>query len=203
MAPAKAPVQTADAASLRAQWSKQKELASLRRVFGALDSDRDGQVSEKELNAALVRIGYRPKPGEVANMIWEVDEDCNGCVGWEEFQATFLRYIGDKTGLEPRELFQVVEFMMHDVDQGGTISQDELMEILFSRFGSRGLAERVEAFFPKAADGGVEGEQAISFAEFRQFMDAIKPKRKTNKEKAKAMSRRSAMRTQAPARREP
>ncbi|KAJ1627437.1 hypothetical protein T492DRAFT_1024969 [Pavlovales sp. CCMP2436] len=187
MAPTKALAQTP--AELRETWSRQKELTNLKRVFGTLDTDRDGQVSEKELHAALVRIGYRPKPGEVANMIWEVDENCDGQVGWEEFQATFHRYISDQTGLEPRELFQVVEFMMHDVDQSGTISQDELMEILFARFGKDQLAEKTKAFFPKTADGGVEGEQAISFAEFRQFMDTIKPKRKTNREKALAVGR--------------
>lgn len=88
--------------------------AGLKRVFGQL-ADREGLIRESGLHQALLRIGYRPKKGEVANMIWEVDEKCDGTVTWEEFTAMFHRCMNDKTGLEPRRLFQVVEFMMHGV----------------------------------------------------------------------------------------
>ena len=47
-----------------------------------------------------------------------------------------------QTGLEPRKLFNVVEFMMHDKDSSGTIDMDECMEILFRRFGKDQLEER-------------------------------------------------------------
>jgi calmodulin len=99
----------------------------------------------------------------------------------------FHRCINDKTGLEPRGLFQIVEFMMHDVDSGGTISQDEFMEILFSRFGKDQLLEKTKEFFPQTAADGGQGEQTITFVEFRTFMQAIKPKRKTNRERALAV----------------
>ena len=70
-----------------------------------------------------------------------------------------------QTGLEPRKLFNVVEFMMHDKDavrspgehkadyslpanlapggvQSGKIDMDECMEILFRRFGKDQLEQR-------------------------------------------------------------
>merc|ERR1711998_531125 len=50
--------------------------------------------------------------------------------------------LGSQTGLEPRKLFNVVEFMMHDEDSSGTIDMDECMEILFRRFGKEQLEER-------------------------------------------------------------
>jgi calmodulin len=171
-----------------ASWIKEKEILSLKRVFASLDSARTGLVGEKELNAALLRIGYRAKPGEVADMIWEVDENCDGHVDWNEFASMFRRSMEDQTGLEPRGLFQVVEFMMHDADNGGTISQDELMEILFKRFGKDQLLERTQAFFPsKVQEGAADAEQAISFVEFRRFMHSIKPKPQTNRERARAI----------------
>ena len=53
---------------------------------------------------------------------------------------------GWQTGLEPRKLFNVVEFMMHDKDCSGTIDMDECMEILFRRFGKEQLEARVNEF---------------------------------------------------------
>ena len=65
----------------------------------------------------------------------------------------FERCRGDKTGLEPRKLFNVVEFMMHDKDASGTIDMDECMEILFRRFGKDQLEERTNEFFKHDTDG--------------------------------------------------
>ncbi len=36
------------------------------------------------------------------------------CVSWEEFKVMFYRVRKDKSGWEPRRLFAVVEFMMHN-----------------------------------------------------------------------------------------
>ena len=134
----------------RREYNEQKELENLRRVFEAIDKNRDSKLDAKELNAVLVKLGYTAKKQEIEDMIWEVDEDCDKCVSWDEFKLMFERCRTDKTGLEPRKLFNVVEFMMHDKDASGTIDMDECMEILFRRFGKDQLEQRTNGAGPRA-----------------------------------------------------
>uniref|UniRef100_A0A6U7DPL6 EF-hand domain-containing protein n=1 Tax=Haptolina brevifila TaxID=156173 RepID=A0A6U7DPL6_9EUKA len=161
----------------RREHNEQKELESLRRVFEHLDTNKDQKIDFKELDAQLKKLDYQAKRVEVEDMIWEVDEDCDHCVSWDEFKLMFHRCRQDKTGLEPRKLFNVVEFMMHDKDSSGTIDMDECMEILFRRFGKEQLEERTNDFFKHDTDG----DNAISFAEFQKQMQAIRPKRRDTK----------------------
>ena len=54
-------------------------------------------------------LGYIIKPAEAALTIWEVDDDADGSVNWEEFREMFYRVRDDQSGYEPRKLFNVVE----------------------------------------------------------------------------------------------
>jgi|TARA_B100001741_G_scaffold291150_1_gene271127 calmodulin len=170
----------------RREYNEQKELENLRRVFEAIDKNRDSKLDAKELNAVLVKLGYTAKKQEIEDMIWEVDEDCDKCVSWDEFKLMFERCRTDKTGLEPRKLFNVVEFMMHDKDASGTIDMDECMEILFRRFGKDQLEQRTNDFFKHDTDG----DNTISFQEFQKQMNTIRPKRPglTGKSAASSLS---------------
>ena len=38
------------------------------------------------------------RQSDVEDMIWEVDDDCDKRVNWNEFQAMFMRCRNDKTG---------------------------------------------------------------------------------------------------------
>ncbi len=70
---------------------------------------------------------------EVLDMIWEIDENLDQCVDWEEIQLMFLRNASDVTGLEPSKLYNMIQFMMYDISNSGTVSVDEAMSMLYSR----------------------------------------------------------------------
>ena len=104
------------------EYNESQELENLQRVFQILSHQKPGALTEKEtpkvtadkLADALKKLQYKCKRTDVEDMIWEVDEDCDGMISWDEFKAMFYRVRTDKTGWEPRRLFNVVEFMMHD-----------------------------------------------------------------------------------------
>eukprot|EP00802_Teleaulax_amphioxeia_P019418 Tamp_19650.p1 GENE.Tamp_19650~~Tamp_19650.p1 ORF type:complete len:120 (+),score=23.41 Tamp_19650:462-821(+) len=74
-------------------------------------------------------------------MIWEVDEDSDGCVNLEEFQQMFDRGRNDRTGHEPRKLFNLCQFMCLDRDGDGSISTEECMEMIMHRYGRSKMDE--------------------------------------------------------------
>ena len=58
------------------------------------------KIHAPDLNEALKALGRRCTKKEIEDMIWEVDENLDGCVDWEEFRLMFQRNITDTTGLE-------------------------------------------------------------------------------------------------------
>ena len=93
------------------------------------------RIHYRDLLTALEFLGKPTSKKEVEDMLWEVDEDIDGSVSWHEFQLMFLRNIADKTGLEPCQLFSVVQFLMYDREFTGMVSLDQTMNMLYNRYG--------------------------------------------------------------------
>ena len=128
------------------EYSAKEELENLQRVYNILVKKELGKITKEQLYKVLKGLEF-PKLNMslVEDLIWEVDEDCDGMISWEECKEMFFRVRHDKTGWEPRRLFNLIEFMMHDKDQSGSIDMDECMEILFRRFGKANLEVRPRA----------------------------------------------------------
>lgn len=141
-----------------------RHMHTIEKELEAVDN-RPKKIHIADLNAALRSLGVKKKKPELENMIWEVDENLDECVDWEEFKLMYGRNITDKTGLEPFQLYNVVQFMMYDKDNSGKVSIDETMTMLYQRYGKDRLESELQKLFGddlKTADG--DGE--LSFQEY-------------------------------------
>ena len=53
--------------------------------------DIQGKITLNDLTKALRRMGCMPNKTEVANMIWEVDDDLDGMISEDEFLTIYKR----------------------------------------------------------------------------------------------------------------
>ena len=102
----------------------EREIASVQGQIDAIDARPDDvkKIHPRDLQQALAFLGKHTEKKEIDDMIWEVDENLDGCVDWTEFSLMFRRNITDKSGLEPTQLFNVVQFLMYDKDFSGEVS---------------------------------------------------------------------------------
>lgn len=130
------------------------EIAELQAQIDTIKAKADKRIKPKDLQDALSFLGKKTSKREITDMIWEVDENLDGCVDWEEFQLMFQRNIKDTTGKEPFQLFNVVQFMMYDVDFSGEVSVDETMHMLYARHGKERLEAEMKALFGDKLENG-------------------------------------------------
>jgi len=121
-------------------------------------------MSVEDLIQELDFLGHKVKRDDAALMIWEVDDDADGCVDWDEFRAMFYRIRDDQTGFEPRKLFNVVEFIMHDKNLNGSMDLDEAVTLLYARYGRECVDEHVKAIISND-----DTEKNIKFSQYAKI----------------------------------
>ena len=90
-----------------------------------------------------------------------MDDDNDGLIDWDEFRTTFYRVRDDQTGCEPRKLFNLVEFIMHDKNFNGSIDLDEAVTILYQRFGKEPVDKAMKEISLDGADA-----KSMSFSNY-------------------------------------
>lgn len=136
----------------RREFKEAQELEGLRRTFKRIDKKGDGKLDTQELLAELDFLGHKVTEKEAALSIWEVDDDNDGCVDWDEFRVMFYRVRDDTTGCEPRKLFNVVDFLMLDKNHSGSVDMDECITLLWQRYGRDLVEENLKAMKKENSD---------------------------------------------------
>ena len=117
-------------------------------------------------------MGHKINEKEAALTIWEVDDDNDGAVDWEEFKTMFYRVRDDETGCEPRKLFNLVDFLMLDKNHSGSVDMDECITLLYTRYGKEAVEQNLAAM--KAEDhsslrADAANEKNVNFSFFAEI----------------------------------
>ncbi len=120
-------------------------------------------------------LGLSPKKSQVNLIIWEVDDDLDGYVSKEEFLTMYRRCIvsdalAKKSGLEPRleprKLFNLVQFLMYDKTFKGRVTVEETLQILFVRYGRDKLDDEIKAIFGEEEKNPDGSDKEITYGEY-------------------------------------
>ncbi|KAG5526915.1 hypothetical protein RHGRI_032987 [Rhododendron griersonianum] len=101
----------------------EEEIAGLREMFKAMDTDNSGAITFDELKAGLRRYGSTLKDIEIRDLMDAADVDNSGTIDYGEFVAATVHL----NKLE-REEHLVAAFQYFDKDGSGYITVDELQQ---------------------------------------------------------------------------
>ena len=149
------------------------EQEQLNRVFDFLcaqdktKTDNHDKIGAMDIARTLQFLGCRPTKSDVELIIWEVDDDLDGFVNRSEFETMYKRCITDFSDLEPRQLYNLVTFLMYDTEFRGRVTVEETLQILFVRHGRKNLDEEIRAIFgEEERKQDTSEEQSITYSEY-------------------------------------
>lgn len=95
-----------------------------------------------------------------------MDDDLDGYVSRDEYHTMYKRCISDVTGLEPRKLFNLVQFLMYDKTFKGRVTVEETLQILYVRYGRISLDDEIRAIFGEDEKNPDGSEKEITYGEY-------------------------------------
>ncbi|KAL2443965.1 Calmodulin [Exophiala dermatitidis] len=140
----------------------EEEIKAYRDVFALFDKDGSGTITAQELGEIMRSLGQNPSDSELQDMINEVDIDHSGSIDFDEFlkmMSTTVR--AQDFAHETRAAFDVF-----DKDGSGTISADELRQVMKS-LGENLTDAEIEEMI-READKDMNG--TIDYEEFVQLL---------------------------------
>ena len=153
-------------AFIASQLLNKNERDGLASVFKSFDKNGDGKLSMQEVKEGyLEHYGKVMSDEEVESMFNQVDTDKSGFIDYSEFVVASM----NQSSLTSNERLQAA-FKMFDKDNSGSISADEIREVL-SFGGTNPLSKEAIDAIVKQVDENGDGD--ISFEEFVEMMKKV------------------------------
>ena len=151
-----------------------RQIERLNQDYQDLENNPEKKISCNDVYQMLKRLKVKIHKREVQEMIWEIDDDLDGCIDWPEFRLMFTRNVMDKCGLEPSKMFNLTQFLIYDHNNNGRVSVDETMNMLYARYHSPLL------FFPIFFPPYLLFYNFSTFLRINLFLDLVRIKWKKN-----------------------
>ncbi|KAF8407593.1 hypothetical protein HHK36_006727 [Tetracentron sinense] len=139
-----------------------EQIEELEHVFMKFDVNGDGKISWSELGSIMGSLGHFAEEDELRMMIKEVDSDGDGFIDLNEFIELNTKGVDSVKVLEDLKN----AFLIFDVDGNGSISPEELQEVLKSLGDESSIAECRKMISGVDCDG----DGLINFEEFKIMM---------------------------------
>merc|ERR1711904_48167 len=147
-----------------------------KQAFSCYDVDNSGTLDTIELQGALADLGYCPRSREeklqLSKILEDVDREGNGELNLQEFEQAVVRVMDMLRSLQSTELFE--SFHLHDVDGTGSLSVDEVFDIL----PELGLAPRIDQEHDMirqcVAKVDVDNSNEVDFNEFEELLVEVR-----------------------------
>lgn len=157
-------LKVAAASYIGSQLISKSEKEKLGKIFKALDTNGDGQLSKDEImNGYEEHFGKLLNEDEVDQLFLDVDTDKSGFIDYSEF---IVATMSSKKNMSEEKL--TAAFKLFDTDNSGTISSQELKEVLTS---SGHISDETIEQILKQADENDDNE--IDFSEFCKLMEKV------------------------------
>ncbi|KAK3936687.1 hypothetical protein QBC46DRAFT_394370 [Diplogelasinospora grovesii] len=142
--------------------TEQLQREQFKEVFDIFDKDGTGDITAEELGNVMKELGLNPSDAELQDLISEVDVNNDGVINFEEF----LHLMSQKVKETDTEQELINAFKVFDQDGSGTISTEELRNVLRSLGENLTDAELDEMIH--LADENGDGQ--IDYQEFAKIM---------------------------------
>lgn len=153
--------------------ASENRFAELTDLLQEIESKPNKKVSCNDVVEMYKFLKFKVARKDVEEMIWEVDENLDDCVDWNEFKLMFHRNITDKTGLEPNRFFNLVQFLIYDTNGNGFVSVDETMNLLYARYGGPTMVLKLNEIFGKDMAETGRPLKGINFATFLKAVETV------------------------------
>ncbi|KAJ0391471.1 hypothetical protein P43SY_004007 [Pythium insidiosum] len=128
------------------------------------EEETEQEREEEEQQAGDFAQDEDLRDAQVQWIIWEADDNLDGCIDWDEFRGAFARTVVDRQNVEPNQLYYLTHFMLCHSDNSTRVSVGDLQSELQRIPGADHLVARIKRAFGEQACS--DGERKCTLSEF-------------------------------------